>query len=264
MRVPQIRERLEVLSAKMIRGASEFWRAGLDFVFPPACLLCSREIPSAGVQKICPACQQSLAPLIPDSCLRCGAPVGPFLDTSKGCIHCKTIPFHFDGVVRLGVYKDSLRLACLAIKNRGKEPLAVALADLLWSRESARLEQANIELILTVPRHWTRRLSTGHNPSETLARGLARRLRVPWDGGQVRKTRRTPRQASLPRSLRLTNLREAFSLRRPQAIAGKNVLLVDDVLTTGTTANRICRLLKKAGAKSITVAVIARGLGDAR
>ena len=86
---------------------------------------------------------------------------------------------------------------------------------------------------------------------------------VPADVHQVRKTRRTLDQKTLPRTRRLSNLRDAFQIRHPHTIQGRRILLVDDVLTTGTTANRIGRLLKKAGAKSITVAVLARGLGDA-
>jgi predicted amidophosphoribosyltransferase len=97
-----------------------------------------------------------------------------------------------------------------------------------------------------------------------LARALAKRLKVSFDPRQVVKVRRTPKQSTLPRTDRLTNLRDAFRLRRPGAIQGRNVLLVDDVLTTGTTANRICRLLRKAGARCITVAVLARAMGDAR
>lgn len=150
------------------------------------------------------------------------------------------------------------------IKKPGREPLTDALAELLWSRESARLEAIGAEKVLCVPKHWTSRLFAGHNPSETLARGLAKRLGIPFEGRLVRKTRRTPKQTSLPRTRRLTNLRDAFRLHRPGAIKGRNLLLVDDVLTTGTTVNRICRLLRKAGAKSITVAVLARSVGDAR
>ncbi len=259
-----LRRRLNSVSAELRRGAFEAWRAGMDFVFPPVCFLCGCGIASAESEKFCAGCQWGLAPVIPHACDRCGAPVGPYLETSSGCIHCRDTVFHFDRVVRLGTYRDLLRLACLAIKNRGREPLANALADLLWSGERAKLEAAGIERAVCVPRHWMKHFATGHNPSETLARRLAGHLGVPFDPHQLRKTRRTPRQAALPRSRRLTNLREAFSLRRPGRIAGQNILLVDDVLTTGTTANRICRLLKKAGARSITVAVLARGLRDAR
>src|SRR5690606_30150479 len=105
-------------------------------------------------------------------------------DTSSGCIHCRDTSFPFDALIRLGVYKDLLRQACLTIKNSRKEPLANALAELLWLRERSRLEAANIERVICVPRHWTRRLATGHNPSETLARWFSRRLKVPLNAHQ--------------------------------------------------------------------------------
>jgi ComF family protein len=255
-------KRWERFAPRLLNPVAEVWRAGWDFVYPPVCFLCGCDIPSRSIHKFCAICERDLAPLILDGCQRCGAPVGPYLDTALGCIHCKTTPFHFDGLIRLGVYKDLLRSACLTIKKPGKELLAQALAEMLWSRESARFEAAHVERVLCVPRHWTRRLFPGHNPSETLARWFAARLGIPAAVHQVRKIRRTPKQAALPRTRRLSNLRDAFRLRRPRSIANRNILLVDDVLTTGTTINRIGRLLRKAGAKTITVAVIARSLGD--
>ncbi len=253
------------MGSSLRKVAADFWRAGWDFVYPPACFLCGAEIPVPAMQKFCRACLPDLAPAIPHACQRCGAPVGPYLNTTLlGCPHCRTTPFHFDNLLQLGVYKNLLRRACLTIKMPGKEPLAHALAELLWLREGAKLERANVQQVFCVPQHWTQRLLSGHNPSETLARWFAERLRVPCDVSQVRKTRRTPQQGRLPSSRRRTNLQKAFRLHHPSSIAGQHILLVDDVLTTGTTVNRICRLLQKAGAKSITVAVIARGLGDAR
>lgn len=255
---------MERYSTSVLRGVSELWKAGLDFIYPPACFLCGCEILSQTVERFCPTCLRDIAPFILDGCKRCGAPVGPYLNTTLGCIHCKTTPFHFDGLLRLGLYKDLLKRACLMIKKPGQEPLANTLAELLWSRENYRLEEANVDHVLCVPKHWTSRLFAGHNASETLARALANRLKVPFEGRRVIKVQRTPRQSSLPPSRRVMNLRDAFRLRRPDRVKGRNILLVDDVLTTGTTVNRIGRLLRKAGAKSIIVAVLARGVGDAR
>ncbi len=264
MRTDHIHQRMESFSFQLRHGVSELWQAALDFVYPPVCCLCGCEIPSMALERFCSTCQRDIAPFILDACQRCGASVGPYLDTTTGCIHCKTTPFHFDGLVRLGLYHDLLRRACLMIKKPGREPLADALAELLWSRETAGLEAANAERVLCVPKHWTSRLFAGHNPSETLARALAKRLHIPFDGRRIKKVRKTAKQSSLPRSRRLTNLRDAFRLRRPEAIKNRSLLLVDDVLTTGTTVNQICRLLRKAGAKTITVVVLARSVGDAR
>lgn len=263
MRTDQALKRMERYSITLLRGVSELWKAGLDFVYPPACYLCGSEIRET-IDRFCPTCQRDIAPFILDACERCGAAVGPYLDTTLGCVHCKTTPFHFNSLIRLGLYKDLLRQACLKIKKPGREPLTNILAELLWSRECECLTVANADRVLCVPKHWTSRLCPGHNPAETLARALSKRLKIPFENRRVVKTRWTPKQSGLPRSRRITNLRNAFRLRRPAGIQGQNILLVDDVLTTGTTANQICRLLRKAGAKSITVAVLARGTGDAR
>ncbi len=263
MRENRLSMRLTARSIKVLGGLSLFCRAGLDFVYPPLCLMCGGEMHSASRQNVCSSCVRDLVPAIPDACRRCGAPVGPYLDTSIGCVHCRSTPFHFEKAICLGVYKDLLKAACLRMKHGGTEPLARALAELFWQRQQDQFEGINADRVVSVPQHWTRRFWKGHNSSETIARLLAKRLGIPADVGQVRKTRRTLDQKTLPRTRRLSNLRDAFQIRHPRTVQGRRILLVDDVLTTGTTANRISRLLKKAGAKSITVAALARSVGEA-
>lgn len=252
------------ISTGIKRGVLEICRAGLDFVYPPACLMCGREIASEITPSFCPTCQNDLAPRILDACERCGAPVGPNLETEAGCIHCHDLPIRFDRLFSLGVYKDLLRRACLTAKRHGAEPLARGLGELLWLREREEFESLQIDRVLAVPQHWMKRIRPVHNPSETLARFFSAKLRTKCDHLRIAKTRRTPDQHRLPGSLRRRNLRDAFHLRRPKQLKGQNVLIVDDVLTTGTTINRIVSLLKKAGVRTITVAVIARGIGEAR
>lgn len=261
MRSAVLKDRLTKIPGSLRSGTKKIVHVALDFVYPPTCLLCGMETSSANPATFCEVCRHALAPLVLDSCVRCGAPVGPYLETTLGCIHCRTTPFHFDRVLCLGVYKEELQRACLTIKRPLTESLAQGLGDMLWQRERERLEAAKIDRVFCVPHHWTRRIFRNHNASETLARLFAKRLRARLDAYRIAKIRRTPRQSRLPISERRANLRDAFRLKRPHAIKDQNILLVDDVLTTGTTANRIGRLLRKAGAKTITVAVLARGLG---
>lgn len=262
MRSAVEKDRARKILASLRSTTKQVVYAALDFIYPPACLFCGADIASLGPSAFCDGCRQALAPLVLDSCRRCGAPVGPYLETNLGCIHCRNTPFHFDRVLCLGVYKDELKSACRRIKSPHTEPLATALGEILWQRERDNLEAAKISRVFCVPHHWTRRLFRSHNASETLARLFAKRLGAKMEAHRIVKTRRTSKQATLPGSERRKNLRDAFRVRRPQTIPGQNILLVDDVLTTGTTANRICRLLRKAGANTITVAVLARGLGE--
>ena len=112
-------------------------------------------------------------------------------------------------------------------------------------------------MVAPVPMHWVRRLGRGWNHSSGLARRVARRLKLPMDDELVR-TRNTPPQVGLPASQRAGNVRGAFAVPRPKEVAGANVLLVDDVMTTGATANEAARTLRRAGAERVIVAVVAR------
>ncbi len=108
--------------------------------------------------------------------------------------------------------------------------------------------------------HWVRRLARGTNAPEVLAERLAQRLGVPFFPLLARR-RHTAPQSSLPRAARLTNLRRAFRLRPSYHCQGARVLLVDDVLTTGTTCGEAASTLLRRGAASVSVAVLARAEG---
>ena len=237
-------------------------RDAVDFLYPPACAMCGRpRIAADSVPRLlCEACRCAVAPPLPHRCHRCSAPVGPYLDTTQGCIHCRSDRYAFERVVSLGAYGGSLRDAVLTVKQSRGEILATALAELLVLRDQEFFDSAKADVVVPVPHHWTDRVLSQHLPPETLAARIARLLKVPLSSHILAKVRRTPPQTALEPSERRNNLRGAFRLiGRPQ-LAGARVLLVDDVLTTGTTAHRAASLLKKAGA-TVNVAVLARGLG---
>jgi predicted amidophosphoribosyltransferase len=239
----------------------------VEFLYPPACTLCEQVLPSvlvsgerdAVAMRLCAACRVALAPRAGDRCVRCDAPVGPYLDTSRGCIHCRSDRFAFERVLSLGVYEQRLRQAILSAKEPGGAPLATALAELLWQTQGPALATAAIDVVVPVPHHWTERLTHPHLPPATLAVTLARRLRVACNRHRLRKIRRTPQQSTLSGARRRENLRGAFRAVSG-AGGGGTVLLVDDVLTTGTTAHRAAEALRATGTKRVLVAVIARAI----
>lgn len=238
------------------------WCDAADFLYPPTCALCRQSCdPAAAVSlALCDNCCAGVAPHLPDRCHRCSAPVGPYLETQQGCIHCRDDRFAFERVASLGVYEGPLRDAVLVAKAQSGDVLAGALAELLIDRERAFFEQVGVDVIVPVPHHWTDRLLRRHLPPATIGSRLARLLRAPYSHHILAKVRRTPPQTELSNTERRNNLRNAFRLIGRPELSGARVLLVDDVLTTGTTAHRAAALLKQAGA-TVNVAVLARSLG---
>jgi predicted amidophosphoribosyltransferase len=176
---------------------------------------------------------------------------------------CRRDRFHFESVVRLGVYENELREMCLRAKRPGGEELAASLGETFWAEQGLALLSGQPDLIVPIPHHWSESLLSAPKMPETLAGVLSSRLRVRLAGSLLAKVRRTSKQTGLPSGRRRTNLRNAFRVPRRFATqaAERRILLVDDVLTTGATADEAARALLDAGAASIRVAVVARGVG---
>ena len=151
------------------------------------------------------------------------------------------------------------------MKYHRQEALRRRLAVLLAAAVRARAENLR-NLVLSVPMHWRRRLLRGYDHARVLAKAMAGELRLPL-GHELVRTRYTPPQAHLPKSRRLENVRGSFAVRGtvatggargPATLFGAHVLLVDDVTTTGATADEAARVLLRAGTSSVTLAVIAK------
>lgn len=235
----------------------------VELLFPPACANCHCELATSGDGLlVCEPCREKLAGEARARCRRCAAEVPEGLSASDRCSACRHARFAFDAVHALADYRGELRQAVLRLKRVGHEPLANALAEMLWRSSSAGLEACNFDVIVNTPMHWWRRWRRGTSSPELLAAGLSKRLNVLHRPRAVACRRLRPLQSTLSRHQRMANVRGAFALRRGQPFRGARVLLVDDVLTTGATAGELSRLLKDAGAQSVMVAVVARATGD--
>lgn len=247
--------------------ADTFREAGksvLDFLFPPECPLCHEPaFEESSTYGLCAGCRRRLVPKRLMLCLGCGAPLGPFQLPAPICAYCHRDRFAFTQVWSLGKFEGELRKALLKAKSKQGELLTIALADLLFELFHEEWEREPPDIVIGVPHHWTEGLRTRHIASQTAAIRLAVRLNVRLGNRLLVKRRRTVRQAALVPTARRANLADAFGLRRGTAVAGRRILLVDDVLTTGTTAHRLASLLKRSGgAKDVRVCVFARGLGQ--
>jgi ComF family protein len=228
----------------------------VDLVYPPACLLCDA-IHGDERPDFCSACREDLMKDRAPTCPRCGATVGLYADTSDGCRSCRDEVLHFAGVMRLGTYEGKLREAVLRIKCAREETLARALGRLLLDRLSSTLKQPAFEAVAPVPLHWLKRLIRGYNQSFALALPVARGLRKPISTRWLWRCRYTPEQTGLTASERRASPRQAFRAKLPAAMKGRPLLLVDDVLTTGSTASAAAHALRAAGSGPVWVAVLA-------
>lgn len=254
------------IARRVLQPFGQFGRAAFRFVFPPSCPLCHgdvemTELDACGrpiVPLLCGRCTADMQPPAGERCQRCGLPVGPFVFNRDGCPNCRSQEFRFQRVIRAGLYENALRRACIRAKASTQFPLAAALANLLWVTEREDFEAEQADLVVPVPRHWSRRIIHSHHAAETMSRVLSWRLGKPHRRTLLHKVRFTPDQSDLTAAQRKLNLKKAFVVwPRPRSLVGKTVLLVDDILTTGTTANECARVLLRAGAKRVVVAVIA-------
>jgi ComF family protein len=217
----------------------------LDLVYPPRCAACG-ESPEEG--PFCAACAEAVD-AVPPGCGRCGQP-GP----DAVCGACRASPPAFDAVRAGGLLGGPLADAIHALKYRNRPALARPLGAWLASRVA--VEPAG--LVVSIPLARGRRIERGYDQAALLADHLARA-----SGGAararaaLRRVRETPPQVGRTREERARNVEGAFEARGG-AVAGRDVVLVDDVVTTGATADAAAGALRRAGARSIVVVALAR------
>jgi len=229
----------------------------VDLLFPPVCRFCRLPLPE-GMGDFCAACRAGLTEDASSTCLRCGSSLGPHAASEGGCSRCRKDRYRFDGVIRLGRYRDVLREAVLRSKRAADELLAHGLGLLLGERVRQVLGPVPADAVVPVPLHWLRRWRRGYNQAQALAEGVASTLGIPCLSGALRRIRHTPAQTRQTPQERRKNLRGAFRIAAWRRLRGRTILLIDDVLTTGATAHEAARALKVAGAQQVVVAVAAR------
>lgn len=232
----------------------------LDLIFPPLCHACGEFIPAAGDLHLCPSCRQEADTLVSPLCSRCGI---PFL-TEKGIDHtcgdCIADPPPFDAARAAVPFQDPIKGLIHRFKYEHRvqlrRPLALLTAELLapFAAEFAP------DLIVPVPLHVRRLRSRGFNQALLIAELLSKKWDIPLSRRGLRRIRWTEPQITLSAAEREKNVKGAFQVRKPPEIAGRRVLLVDDVYTTGSTVAECCRTLKKAGADKVFVVTVARAV----
>lgn len=236
-------------------------RRALHALLPADCASCGAPLRDDPVPLFCRTCWSSIRPLTRRACPRCGRPYFSSVPQRAWreypCGGCRIRRPAYTRARSLYAYEGPLRDAICLFKYRGKVSLRPALVQLMidaWHGGDPA------DLVMPVPLHPSRLREREFNQSLLLADGLSRALRVPLSLDDLLRVRATRPQAELTQAQRRKGLRGCFAVRRPSLVAGKRILLIDDVFTTGTTVNECAKTLRKAGSGHVDVVTLARTL----
>ncbi len=223
----------------------------IGLVYPAVCCLCQTPLTeNRKALRVCLSCEASLRPNHPPFCAKCSLPLA---DPERPvCPRCERRPLSYDRCWSVLLYNPTMRRMLHLFKYGGKTGLRFFLEDMTarFVRDY-RVPVEEYDAVIPIPLSATRRRERGFNQSELIAAGLARRFGVPLCTRTLLRARHTPNQARLSQKERWTNLRGAFKINYSHINTYRNILIVDDLLTTGATLCEAARVLKENGAKRV-------------
>lgn len=243
----------------IIRGVSRFSGKYCGWIVGRRCSVCSEVIedPSPGFF-LCPACSEQLNARRSGFCGMCARIYALEDESTHLCFDCRNSPFSWHGISFFSVYQGLLKEIILRYKFSGDLGLGNALGNLLFEAASFHSYE-NLDLIIPVPLHVNRLNHRGFNQSLELSRILGKKINLPVQFDSLVKVRHTPPQSLMKRKLRLKSLKNVFEVR-DKHIKEKRILLVDDIMTTGSTLEQCTRTLLRAKASEVWVVFLARAV----
>jgi ComF family protein len=232
----------------------------LDWFYPRHCYHCGRPLVRADAQTLCDDCSGELRGLRITGavCDLCGQPLSGEVEPQTLCVTCRAEQRHFDRARSFVCYAGPVRSLIHSFKFEGCYVLGPRVLRGMLERGWLPDGLEKADALLPIPLHRRRRRERGYDQALLLGRVLADYLGMPLRKRALVRNRYTSQQSLLPPQRRWDNVRGAFSVRRPAEVDGRSLLLVDDVLTTASTARECARVLKQAGATRVQVLTLAR------
>ncbi len=229
-------------------------------IFPSFCQLCSELLQNPGEKVVCQSCMESLVPHRSSYCMCCGR---FFSGTGEShiCSSCIENKKAYSRHRSCGLYQGKLKDVILLYKYRQFKILGKGLADFV-SRSLSRDESLFLgtDFLVPVPLHPRKERKRGFNQAREIAVWLGKKHSIPCMDNILVKTKNNAAQTTLESKQRWENVKNAYRVKKPALLAGKTVLLIDDVFTTGATINECSRVLKKSGAKEVRCITIAQAV----
>jgi competence protein ComFC len=239
-----------------MNAAINLLEAAVSLLYPPSCEGCGANVASG--QYLCAECQRRAPRIVAPFCERCSEPFAGAIEGPFACGNCADQTLHFVAAVTAYRAREIVRRLIHEFKYHQRLYLRHVIGEWLAAvLQDSRLSSRGFDVIIPVPLHPAKQRERGFNQAALLAHSLSSRMGVPVSPA-LERIRYTKSQTAFDRSERMENLRNAFRLRRAGDVRGLQVLLVDDVLTTGSTLSECARVLKRAGASSIYAATAAR------
>ncbi len=235
---------------------SELFQAAVSLLSPATCTNCGKNLPAG--EYLCNSCEAKIVRIVAPFCETCSEPFEGSITSAFTCANCAHRTMYFEAAVAAYRGRGIVR----EIIHEFKYGRQIHLRHLVvgWLRaalDDKRLRDVSLDVIVPVPLHPARQRERGFNQASLLAELLSAQSSIP-SRPLLERIRYTTTQTALDRSERMENLHNAFRLRKNADVRGLRVLLIDDVLTTGSTLSECARVLKRAGAMSVHAATAAR------
>ena len=236
------------------KSAKRAAEALLRLLYPNTCPLCGR----VTKERVCPDCREAVRPIREPICKKCGKPISS--EQAEYCHDCSHTRHYFDEGRALWLHRGGAAWSVYQFKFHNRRIYAWFYASEMARAYGGYVRKKHISLIIPIPLGRRKRRMRGFNQAEILAERLSGMLRIPLDSVHLVRRRDTIPQKSLDPAARRENVRGIFSWTGG-TLAGRRVLLVDDIYTTGNTLDSAARTLKKAGAEKVYFLTISIGQG---
>ena len=230
--------------------------AGL--LYPRRCPVCQEAVEERG-GRVCAVCRTKLPYVRMHFCQRCGKPL--LLEEEEYCRDCRRKEHQFEKGRAPFLYDKVMQASIAGYKYGGRREYAAFYAEEILNRCAKDMLGWQGAVFLPIPLHSSRRRRRGFNQAELLAKELTKRSGIPTDAGVLVRRKKTRAQKELNDQERLTNLKDAFSVRKGR-VPYQNIILVDDIYTTGSTIDAAARVLKENGAEKVYFVCICVGNGN--